>query len=90
MENINQSIHPTIICGDFNDTPMSYTYFSLAKKHKDSFREAGNGLSSTFIPLWPLLRIDYILFPQEFECVDHKTYKLNLSDHYPISAEIII
>lgn len=90
MENIKSSSYPSIICGDFNDTPMSYTYFSLAKKHKDSFRESGRGYGASFIPLWPLLRIDYILFPQDFECINHITHKIKLSDHYPISAEIII
>ena len=90
MDNINTSQYPTIICGDFNDTPMSYTYYSLAKKHKDTFREAGSGFGASFVPLWPLLRIDYILFPQEYECIKHTTHKIKYSDHYPISAEIII
>ncbi|MEG2849298.1 MAG: endonuclease/exonuclease/phosphatase family protein [Bacteroidales bacterium] len=90
MENITQSSHPAIICGDFNDTPMSFTYHRLSKNRKDSFRESGSGFGASFIPLWPLLRIDYILFPKEFGCINHKTHKIKLSDHYPISSDIII
>ncbi len=90
LENINSSAHRTIICGDFNDTPMSYTYHSLARHHKDTFEEAGSGFGATFIPIWPLLRIDYILAPQDSECINHTIHKSNLSDHYPVSAEMII
>lgn len=90
LNNIEKSYHPTIICGDFNDTPMSYTYYKLSKNHKDSFRESGSQFGSTFAPLWPLLRIDYILYPKEFSSINHTTHKIKLSDHYPISTEIII
>lgn len=90
LTTINSSSVPTIICGDFNDTPMSYTYNRLCKERKDSFMEAGKGFGATYAPLWPLLRIDYILFPDEYECYEHTTHKIGLSDHYPISATIII
>ncbi len=90
LNNIEKSCYPTIICGDFNDTPMSYTYYKLSKNHKDSFRESGSGFGSTFAPIWPILRIDYILYPKEFSSVNHVTHKIKLSDHYPISTEIII
>ncbi|MDO4736699.1 MAG: endonuclease/exonuclease/phosphatase, partial [Bacteroidia bacterium] len=62
----------------------------LCKGRKDSFMEAGKGLGATYAPLWPLLRIDYILYPDEYECYEHTTHKIGLSDHYPISATIII
>lgn len=90
LENIAGSSYPAIICGDFNDTPMSYTYHMLAKERKDSFKESGEGFGATFLPIWPLLRIDYILYPKEFESVSHTTHRIKLSDHYPISSEIII
>ena len=90
LEDINNSAHRTIICGDFNDTPMSYTYYTLAKHHKDTFEEAGSGFGATFIPVWPLLRIDYLLVPTDSECIRHSVHKTELSDHYPVSAEVII
>ncbi len=90
LSTINESNHPAIICGDFNDTPMSYTYYQLAKGRKDSFKESGSWFAGTYVPVWPLLRIDYILFPSEYEGVRHTTLKADFSDHYPVIAEIII
>lgn len=87
---INETPHRTIICGDFNDTPMSYTYHTLSKNRKDTFEEAGKGFGATFIPVWPLLRIDYLLVPEDSQCITHTILKTQLSDHYPVSAEIII
>ncbi len=90
LSTITECPYPSIICGDFNDTPVSYTYHLLAKGRKDSFRECGNGFAGTYVPVWPLLRIDYILFPESYEGIKHTTHKIGYSDHYPISAEIII
>lgn len=88
LENINGTPHRTIICGDFNDTPMSYTYHALAKRRKDTFKEAGHGFSATFAHIWPLLRIDYILVPDQVECHNHSVLKLPLSDHYPVISTV--
>ena len=90
IEHINQTPHNTIICGDFNDTPISYTYHTLAKRRNDTFKEAGSGFGATFAPVWPLLRIDYILTPDKSQCLRHTIHKTALSDHYPVSAEVII
>jgi len=81
---------PAVICGDFNDTPMSYTYHILAKGRKDSFRESGKGMSASYGSLWPMLRIDYILYPAEWWAMSHTTPKVPWSDHYPVVAELII
>ena len=88
--NIKRSPYPAIICGDFNDTPMSYAYHMLSKDRKDSFRESGKGFAATFSYLWPLLRIDYVLFPTDFESVSHVTIKSSMSDHYPVVTELVI
>lgn len=90
LENIRKSNYPSIICGDFNDTPMSYTYHKLSIGRKDTFKESGKGFGSTFAHLWPVLRIDYILYPQNYSSINHTIDRTNLSDHYSISAEIII
>ncbi len=90
IEHINQTPHNTIICGDFNDTPMSYSYHTLAKSRKDTFKEAGSGFGATFAPIWPLLRIDYLLVPDQAQCIRHTIHKIPLSDHYPVKAEVII
>lgn len=86
----SNSEFPAIICGDFNDTPMSYTYHILSKNKKDSFKESGRGFSGTYSHLWPLLRIDYILYPKFFGSVSHQTKRVSYSDHYPVISEVII
>lgn len=90
LDDINRNPHETIICGDFNDTPMSYTYHTLAKNRKDTFKESGKGFGATFIPVWPLLRIDYLLVPQDAECLSHTVHKETHSDHYPVTCSVIL
>lgn len=90
LNDIEKSRYPAIICGDFNDTPMSYTYHKLASDRKDTFIEGGRMFGATFIPFWPMLRIDYILIPREWEALRHTTHRIEFSDHYPITAEIEI
>lgn len=78
----------SFVCGDFNDNPMSYSYFRMTRGRKDSFREAGHGFGATFSRLWPLLRIDYILLPDRFRALSHETPRLKFSDHYPVVTRI--
>lgn len=90
MENISKSPVPAFVCGDFNDSPMSYTYYRLSKGRDDSFRKAGEWFGSTFSFLWPLLRIDYVLLPHQFEALSHRTPHKPYSDHYPVVAEVSV
>ena len=76
------------VCGDFNDDPMSYTYFRMSRGRKDSFREAGHGFAATFARLWPVLRIDYIMLPDRFDALEHSTPRVKFSDHYPVVSTI--
>jgi endonuclease/exonuclease/phosphatase family metal-dependent hydrolase len=90
LTDISGCQHPTIVCGDFNDPPMSYTYRKLREGRKDSFVEAGEGWSATYSFLWPMLRIDYILVPEETN-VDHNVIqRVRYSDHYPVSTLIYL
>lgn len=80
--------HPVLICGDFNDTPVSYVYRLLAKGRKDSFREKGAGVGSTFAGRLPALRIDYVLANPRFRVLDHRVPDVKLSDHFPVFARL--
>ena len=85
IRDIEKSALPCIVAGDFNDTPMSYTYWRLSKGRRDSFMEAGHGFGATYSMLRPLLRIDYVLYPELLTAVFHKVCKEETaSDHYPI------
>ena len=84
---IDNSPYPTIICGDFNDTPVSYAYQNLGKKKLDGFLESGNGFGATFTKI-PFLRIDYILYDKQFSSSDFITHQEILSDHKAVSCKI--
>lgn len=88
LDNISESGLPAVICGDVNDTPVSYCFRSLRHGRKDTFREAGKGFGATYRILWPLLRIDYIFAPESADILEHRTLRRNCSDHYPVIAEI--
>ena len=90
LEDIRNSPVESIVTGDFNDTPMSYTYQQLKRGRKDSFVEAGKGLGGTYTGLWPFIRIDYVLFPEKSEALYHKVERKRFSDHYPIVTRLKI
>ncbi len=84
---IKHSPHPVILCGDFNDVPVSYTYKTLIKNLKDSFIEAGAGIGNTYIGKFPSFRIDFIFYSNELECLSFDIHKVKLSDHYPLTGK---
>lgn len=88
-EHIKKSPYPVIICGDFNDTPISYAYHKLLGDNNDAYREAGGGLGSTYRGKMPNYRIDYIFHSPAFKAYDYNTRKVAFSDHFPVSCEFI-
>ena len=89
-DHMNKSPYPVILCGDINDTPLSYTYGTLSDQMNDAFYEKGRGLGTTYSGSIPLLRIDYILTDPLFSVLSYKTIKEKHSDHYPIAALVSI
>jgi len=83
---IESSPYPVIITGDFNDTPVSYTYRRMRRGLKDAFVEAGYGAGFTYRGKYPPNRIDYILYSEEIQCTDFDIVKVRYSDHYPVIA----
>jgi endonuclease/exonuclease/phosphatase family metal-dependent hydrolase len=80
--------HPSILCGDFNDPPVSYTYCTLTERMEDSFRSCGNGIGNTYIGAFPSFRIDYILHSPTLETIAYETLSEKLSDHHAVTATI--
>ena len=87
---IKKSPFPVFVCGDFNDSPVSYTYHTLQKGLNDSFREAGRGFGNTYMGKFPSFRIDYILHSKDIVCNQFNISKIKLSDHYPIIGEFYL
>lgn len=89
-KHIKKSPYPVILCGDFNDVPVSYTYKTLRKNLKDSFIEAGSGIGNTYIGKFPSFRIDFIFYSSELECITFDIHKVKLSDHYPLTSKFYL
>ena len=89
-EHMQNSPFPIILCGDFNDTPLSYAYNTIINDLNDSFSESGKGIGQSFVKI-PALRIDYILYDKKFNSFNYKQHKKQeLSDHYAVSCELVI
>lgn len=77
--------YPLLVCGDFNDTPVSYTYRRLAGCLTSAYRQSGCGMGFSFNQDEFFVRIDHIFLSSHFQSlrtlVDRDIY---LSDHYPI------
>jgi endonuclease/exonuclease/phosphatase family metal-dependent hydrolase len=86
MSVVNKSPYPVLMCGDFNDTPVSYCYNLLTENLIDAFVESGSGIGTTYIGKIPSNRIDYICHSEDIESLDFKTHDVSYSDHKPISC----
>lgn len=77
-----------IVCGDFNDTPISYTYRRMARGLNDAFAECGSGYSHTFRGFFNALRIDYLLASENFEVLSYEVLDEPHSDHLPLLVRL--
>lgn len=74
-----------IVCGDFNDSPISYTHRRISQHLQDAFKQSGNGLGISYHENRFYFRIDHIFLSKNmksYECTVDRS--INASDHYPI------
>jgi endonuclease/exonuclease/phosphatase family metal-dependent hydrolase len=83
---IKSSPYPVVVCGDFNDTPWSYTYHTLINNLEDSFVESGFGVSNTYNGKLPSFRIDFLLHSDSYRSHSYKRDRVPYSDHFPVSC----
>ncbi|MBQ3989635.1 MAG: endonuclease/exonuclease/phosphatase family protein, partial [Bacteroidales bacterium] len=85
--------YPVLLCGDFNDVPLSYACFQVlasGERLHDTFMERGEGSGRTFSVMGVDFRIDYIMHSNLFKCLRHKVLEFNIAnDHYPVVAEFM-
>lgn len=82
---------PILICGDFNEPPLSYNYRQMQQAgFIDTFTKVGFGIKSTYAGKLPLLRIDYIWANDNVKPLDFERHKYKASDHYPIILDFAI
>jgi len=82
--------YPVIVCGDFNDTPASYTYSVISKNLNDSYSLIDKHLGSTYNGNIPFLRIDYILYSNAFNSCNYQIHRINVSDHFPVTCTMTL
>jgi endonuclease/exonuclease/phosphatase family metal-dependent hydrolase len=80
--------HPSIVCGDFNDVPNSYTYFHIRGNRQDAFLKTSFGIGKSFNALAPTLRIDYILPDDHFNIKQFEMVDEGLSDHHLLLTDL--
>lgn len=79
-----------VMCGDFNDTPISYTYHRLTREMKNAFRESGRGIGLSYNQKGFWVRIDHIFYGDK--CKSYHTYidnSITTSDHYPLISWLV-
>lgn len=75
----------TIVCGDFNDTAISFAHRTIASDLDDAFTKSGCGLGISYNQNSFYFRIDHILISKNlkaYNCTVDRSIKD--SDHYPI------
>jgi len=87
-QSVEASPYPVLLCGDFNDTPVSYAYRVFNKTLNDCFLDKGWGISPTYNGMIPLLRIDYVLHDTSFQTLAYRRLTQAYSDHYPVITEL--
>lgn len=63
---------PTIICGDMNDTPISYCYRTMRGDLNDAWQGAGFGAGTTYNRHHMWFRIDHIFHSRHFHPLEAK------------------
>ena len=77
--------HSIILCGDFNDPPISYAHHTIGQHLTDCYIAAGNGPGVSYHKAGMYVRIDHIMVTPDwkpYRCVVDN--RIKTSDHYPI------
>jgi endonuclease/exonuclease/phosphatase family metal-dependent hydrolase len=73
-----------VVCGDFNDTQISYVRRIMQGTLIDAFEESGTGIGITYNQNYFWFRIDHILHSPNIKAYNTKVDKISMSDHYPL------
>lgn len=85
------SRYPVIICGDFNETPIGYSYGKLSQNFKNAFEEAGEGLGFTLNRHPYCVRIDQQFVSSDWHIKACQTLSgISFSDHFPVLAQYVL
>ena len=78
-----------IVCGDLNDSPISYTCKALSKTLTNAYTASGNGPGFSYNRNKLFYRIDHIFHSPAFKSYACKVDRsIKHSDHYPIACHL--
>jgi len=83
-----QETDATIVCGDFNDAPISYTYKTMKGNLVDAYKNTGFGQGITYHENYFWVRIDYIMHSMNLQSYNCTVDKVKYSDHYPVWTDL--
>jgi endonuclease/exonuclease/phosphatase family metal-dependent hydrolase len=79
-----------ILCGDFNDTPLSYAYHTIKGDLSDAYAENEFGAGITYHEDLFLFRIDFIMHSKNIQSYNCTIDKVAYSDHYPVWSYLTV
>lgn len=95
-----KSRFPKIITGDFNVPPAHQQIARMKERYTDVFLQLDKGDNHTYPSVYenpetgekiePVTRIDYIFADDHVEAESGAVIKTSVSDHLPITAELIL
>ncbi len=78
-----------LLCGDFNDTPISYTYQTISRRLHNAYRHGGRGVGVSYSENFFPVRIDNVFYSNDWTCLEaHIVNGITVSDHYPLLARL--
>ncbi|MBP7699055.1 MAG: endonuclease/exonuclease/phosphatase family protein [Saprospiraceae bacterium] len=83
-------IVPTLLVGDFNDTPLSSMYRSITQKFEDTYKICSGKTWATWHSAIMKLRIDYVFKNKKINCSQYTVLNATGSDHYPVIVDFQI
>lgn len=77
--------YPMVVCGDFNDNPISYSRHAVSQLLTDCYVESGRGVGLSYNQKGFFFRIDHLFCSSHFQpCYCKIDDKMDASDHYPL------
>ena len=78
-----------ILCGDFNDTPLSYSHRKVAELLDDAYRKSGFGPGISYHMDRLYFRIDHVFCNDAFTPLKCRVDRsIKTSDHYPVITHL--